>query len=284
MAHRDEQGDHHGDDHGRRRRRSQRAGDPETSRPRALRGAGVPLRQMGPHDRPGGTQRRRRGHGRFGHPVRAGDPGKGRQAVGLPANPALLDHAATQSRAQRPRTRRLQGRCRLSRSSPARADLRRHRGLRPRLPAPEAHLAPLQRRRRGLSRQVHPGPGAPRETDAELHARLQAHPLFEQVPSRPRARERRGRHRRHPRGPRELDRDQRRARASGRHDHLRHRLPRDRPAVRQVRDRPRRQDARRGLEGKPAGASRHDGVRVFRISFLLLPARTRVSATRRSST
>ena len=54
----------------------------------------------------------------------------------------------------------------------------------------------------------------------------------------------------------------RRHRARGRHDHLRHRLPRHRPAGRRARARPRRALAGRGLGRQPAGPPRHDGRRL----------------------
>ena len=72
-------------------------------------------------------------------------------------------------------------------------------------------MRPLQKLALKYLEALRARPRPAREADAELHARLQAHPLLEPVPARAHAAERRRRHRRHPGGAPALDRDRRRA-------------------------------------------------------------------------
>ena len=145
---------------------------------------------------------------------------------------------------------------------PARAarHARRHllgtRELRAAVPAPAARPP---RREDGAPAPARPGrgPGAAREAAAALRDRLQAHPADRRVVSGARQAERRGGDRRHPRGARELDRGRGRRRARGRHDHLRHRLPRDRHP-----DRRRASAVATGGRSRRPGAARRPPTRA----------------------
>ena len=237
-----------------------RAAHPGAARARPLRGRRLPLRPLGPRPRPARRARRRDRHRRVRDPVRPRDPARGRRAARVPAHPAV-GHAAHQPPHHRRRAPALPPPPRAAEGGPRRR-LRRARGARARVRQEPAAMAIPERLVAAPHARADPRSRAAGAGDARLHDRLQAHPAsngwypalgkpnVELVTERD------------PRGPGALDRRRRRERARGRHDHLRHRLPRRRHADRRVGPRPRRHAARRRLGGQPARAPRHDGRRL----------------------
>ena len=211
---------------------------PRPARPGIVRGHDVPLGALGPRPRPARRARGGDRHRRVGDPARPRDPARRRPAARLPAHRAVGD-AAHRARDPVARARLLPPRPGRTARGPRRR-LRRPRAARARLhPAPGA----AQGRRAALAPPpARPGrrPGAARPRHARLRDRLQADPALQPLVSGAHGAERRARHRRDPGGDGRRDRDRRRDRAGGRHDHLRHRLPRRRDPGRALDPRPRR--------------------------------------------
>ena len=101
-----------------------------------------------------------------------------------------------------------------------------------------------------------PRPRAARPADARLHDGVQAHPALERLLPGAHAAERRGRHRRHRRGARALDRGRRRRRAAVDAIILGTGFRPTDPPLAAAHPRARRPHARRGLGGQPARRTR----------------------------
>ena len=117
-------------------------------------------------------------------------------------------------------------------------------------------VSPRVRRAGHRDRQIPPAPpggrpGAAATADAYLAVGLQTHPDLQRLVPGGVGAQRRGGQRRRRRGPGEHGGHHGRPRAPRRRDHLRHRLPRRRPANRRTPARPRRPDPGRVLE-RPA--------------------------------
>ena len=240
----------HGRDPDQRHGRPQRAGAAAARGPRVLPGHHLPLRAVGPRAlarrRAGGGDR----HGRVRRPVHPRDPARSRRAAGLPAHRAV-DRAAPQ-REDQPAPAAPVPALPAGDEADARRALLERRAARARAGEGAAPDADPRARRRKEPRAPGARPRAAREAQTELPPRLQAHPLHRSIPAGARQAERRGRRLGHSRSAPALDRHRRRGRARGRHDHLRDRLPRHRPAARRPPARPRRPPAGRAL-------ARHDG-------------------------
>ena len=154
------------------------------------------------------------GTGRVGDPVRAGDPGEGREAVRVPAHRAV-DHAAQRPADQRSRALAVSPLSRPCRSSCAALSTSTKEMLvlgfvkYPRL------MGALERLSRSHMRKQVSDHELLREAHAGVRARLQAHPSVEPLVSGAAAAERGGRGRQPAGGPRAL-RDGRRRRSSAR--------------------------------------------------------------------
>ena len=213
-------------------RSAARAVDPRPARARPLRRHRLPLRALEPRPRPRRRARRGRRHRRVGDPVRAGDPAARRAAAPLPAHRAV---GAPEARPPDPGVEKA--------AVPAVPGRSSARGARCSTAASRrssvAERAPARHARSSSGSACCTCAGAVRDpelrrdADAALHARLQAAAALELTGTRALpAAQRRGRPARAARGPRAVGRRRRRHRARGRHDHLRHRLPRHRPADR----------------------------------------------------